>query len=186
MILRFLFWDEKVIKLLKYARKKLLYVILCPLMIIGEVMLEVRIPFLMAKIVDIGIKNSDLDYVYRTGGMMIVMAVLSLLFGSLAARFSAVAGVGFACNLRESLFGKAQDFSFSNIDKFSTASIVTRLTTDINTIQNAFMMSLRILFRAPVMFVMAIIYAVKINGRLSLVFLVVAPILVLFLRYLLQ
>ncbi len=168
-------------KLLKYAKGKLIFVILTPLMVICEVMLEVRIPFLLANIVDIGIKNSDLDYVYRTGGMMIVMALLSLVFGALAARFASVAGVGFACNVRESLFGKTQDFSFSNIDKFSTASIVTRLTTDINTIQNAFMMSIRILFRAPIMFVMAIIYAIRINARLSLVFFVIAPILVAFL-----
>ena len=111
--------------------------ILSPLTIVGEVAMEVLIPAVMALIIDNGIKKGDIGYVAKMGGLMVLMSIFSLCFGALAARFSAVAAMGFAKNLRSALFHKVQDFSFSNVDKFSTASLTTRLTTDVTNIQNA-------------------------------------------------
>lgn len=160
-----------------YMSKYKLYAILCPLAVIGEVMLEIRVPFLMAKIVDVGIPSHDIQYVIRTGGMMLLMALFALLFGVLSSKFAAKAAMGFGSELRRGLFEKIQDFSFSNIDKFSTASLVTRITTDVNNAQNAFMMTIRILVRAPLMLVSATIMAFTINASLVNVFLVAVPIL---------
>ncbi|MCR4639895.1 ABC transporter ATP-binding protein [Ruminococcus sp.] len=151
--------------------------ILCPVTIIGEVAMEVLIPAVMALIIDNGIKKGDIGYVAKMGGLMVLMSVFSLCFGALAARFSAVAAMGFAKNLRSALFRKVQDFSFANVDKFSTASLTTRLTTDVTNIQNAFMMFIRMAFRSPIMLVCATIMAVKQNARLSIVFLFAIPIL---------
>lgn len=164
-------------KLMPYMSKYKLYAILCPLAVIGEVMLEIRVPFLMAKIVDVGIPSHDIQYVIRTGGMMLLMALFALLFGVLSSKFAAKAAMGFGSELRRGLFEKIQDFSFSNIDKFSTASLVTRITTDVNNAQNAFMMTIRILVRAPLMLVSATIMAFTINASLVNVFLVAVPIL---------
>ena len=170
--------DTSVIrKLAPYMSKYKLYAILCPLAVIGEVMLEIRVPFLMAKIVDVGIPSHDIQYVIRTGGMMLLMALFALLFGVLSYKFAAKAAMGFGSELRRGLFEKIQDFSFSNIDKFSTASLVTRITTDVNNAQNAFMMTIRILVRAPLMLVSATIMAFTINASLVTVFLVAVPIL---------
>ena len=166
-------------KLLKYTKGYRIYSLLAPLTIIGEVMLEVRIPMLMADIVDVGINGgAGVDYILSKGLQMVLMALASLLCGSLSARFASVAGMGFGANIRAALFGKVQDFSFANIDKFSTASLVTRLTTDINTVQNTYMMLIRVCVRSPIMFIMAIIYAIKFSARLSTVFAVVVPMLV--------
>ena len=166
-------------KLLKYIKGYRVYSLLAPLTIIGEVMLEVRIPMLMADIVDVGINGgAGVDYILSKGLQMVLMALASLLCGSLSARFASVAGMGFGANIRAALFGKVQDFSFANIDKFSTASLVTRLTTDINTVQNTYMMLIRVCVRSPIMFIMAIIYAIKFSARLSTVFAVVVPMLV--------
>lgn len=166
-------------KLLKYTKGYRIYSLLAPLTIIGEVMLEVRIPMLMADIVDTGINGgAGVDYILSKGLQMVVMALASLLCGVLSARFASVAGMGFGANIRAALFGKVQDFSFANIDKFSTASLVTRLTTDINTVQNTYMMLIRVCVRSPIMFIMAIIYAIKFSARLSTVFAVVVPVLV--------
>lgn len=151
--------------------------LLSPLMIVCEVALEVTIPLLMARIVNVGIANSDIGYIARTGLLMIGMALLSLIFGALAARFSSTAGAGFAQNVREALFNRVQEFSFANIDRFSTASLVTRLTTDVTNAQNTFMMVIRMAVRAPVMLVCAIFMAVSINAELAVVFLLAAPIL---------
>ena len=151
--------------------------ILCPVTIIGEVAMEVLIPAVMALIIDKGIKKGDIGYVAKMGVLMVLMSVFSLCFGALAARFSAVAAMGFAKNLRSSLFHKVQDFSFANVDKFSTASLTTRLTTDVTNIQNAFMMFIRMAFRSPIMLVCATIMAIKQNARLSLVFLFAIPLL---------
>ena len=151
--------------------------VLCPVTIIGEVAMEVLIPAVMALIIDNGIKKGDIGYVAKMGGIMVLMAVFSLCFGALAARFSAVAAMGFAKNLRRALFRKVQDFSFANVDKFSTASLTTRLTTDVTNIQNAFMMFIRMAFRSPIMLVCATIMAVRQNARLSIVFLFAIPIL---------
>ena len=164
-------------KLSPYLSKYKLYIILCPLAIIGEVLLEIRIPMLMAKIIDIGIANKDMSYILRTGSLMVLMALISLVFGALAARLASVAGIGFAKELRQGLFYKIQEFSFSNIDKFSTASLVTRLTTDITNIQNSFMMIIRLLVRSPVMLVSATFMAFRINSSLVTIFFVAIPIL---------
>lgn len=155
------------------------YAILTPVTIIGEVMMEILIPTIMAAIVDEGIKKGDVGYVAKMGGLMILMALLSLAFGAFAGRFAAVAGMGFAKNLREKLFAKVQSFSFANVDKFSTSSLITRLTTDVTNTQNAFMMVIRMAIRSPIMFIGAIAMAVKINARLSMVLLIVLPVLTL-------
>ncbi|SHM17611.1 ABC transporter ATP-binding protein [Ruminococcus flavefaciens] len=151
--------------------------ILSPVTIIGEVLMEVLIPMVMALIIDNGVKKGDVGYVAKMGGLMVLMSVFSLCFGALAARFSAVAAMGLAKNLRSALFRKVQDFSFANVDKFSTASLTTRLTTDVTNIQNAFMMFIRMAFRSPIMLVCATIMAVRQNARLSLVFLFAIPVL---------
>ena len=151
--------------------------ILAPVTIIGEVVMEVTIPLVMAHIIDDGIRQGKVSYVAAMGGVMVLMALFSLIFGALSGRFAAVAAMGFAKNLRSALFRKVQDFSFSNVDKFSTASLTTRLTTDVTNIQNAFMMFIRMAFRSPMMFIFATIMAVRQNAKLSLVFLVSVPIL---------
>lgn len=155
------------------------YAILTPLTIVGEVFMEILIPTVMAMIIDNGIKKGDVGYVAKMGGIMIIMSLLSLAFGAIAGRFAAVAGMGFAKNLRSKLFEKVQDFSFANVDKFSTASLITRLTTDVTNTQNAFMMCIRMAVRSPIMFIGAIFMAVRINAKLSLVLLVVLPLLVI-------
>ena len=129
----------------------------------------------MARIIDNGIKQSDIGYVIRMGLLMMFMALCSLAFGSLAARLSAVAAMGFAKNLRSALFRKVQDFSFANVDKFSTASLTTRLTTDVTNVQNAFMMFIRSAFRSPIMLICATIMAIRANVSLSRVFLFSIP-----------
>ena len=151
--------------------------ILSPLTIVGEVAMEVLIPAVMALIIDNGIKKGDIGYVAKMGGLMVLMSIFLLCFGALAARFSAVAAMGFAKNLRSALFHKVQDFSFSNVDKFSTASLTTRLTTDVTNIQNAFMMFVRMAFRSPIMLICATCMAIRQNAKLSLVFLFAIPVL---------
>lgn len=164
-----------------YMKKYGIYAILCPIMVIGEVLLDIFIPLLMSKIVDYGIplgkETGSIDYILKMGALMIGMAMLALLFGALASRFSAKASMGFGSELRRGLFAKIQDFSFSNIDKFSTASLVTRMTTDVNSAQMAFMMIIRMLVRAPVMLICATAMAFAINRSLVTVFLVAIPIL---------
>jgi len=153
------------------------YAVLTPIMVIGEVILEIFLPLIMAKIIDVGIGNSDVGYVVRMGALMVLMAALALLFGALAGRFAAVAGMGFAKGLRKKLFEKVQEFSFANVDRFSTASLITRLTTDVTNTQNAFMMTIRVLVRAPIMLVSATVMAVTINTRLAVIFLIAIPVL---------
>jgi ATP-binding cassette subfamily B multidrug efflux pump len=164
-------------KLFPHLGKYRTYAILAPIMIICEVTLEVIIPRIMASIVDIGVAGKDTGYIIKMGALMIFMALASLLFGALAARFASVAATGFAKNIRKSLFYKIQDFSFENLDKFSTASLVTRLTTDVTNTQMTLMMMLRMMIRAPIMLVMAIIMAVSLNARLVAVFLIAVPVL---------
>jgi len=151
------------------------YAVLAPISVILEVILEIFIPFLMTKIVDIGIANSDMGYIAKTGLLMVVFAVLSLVFGVLSGRFSAKAATGFARNIRKALFYKVTDFSFYNVDRFSSASLLTRMTTDVTNTQVSFMMMTRVMFRAPVMMVGATIMASKINSELSLIFLIILP-----------
>lgn len=151
--------------------------ILAPVTIVGEVLIEIYIPFLMAKIIDVGIADADVAYVVKVGLLMILMAVVSMACGALSGRFAAVAATGFSKNVRKRLFDKVQDFSFANVDRFSTASLITRLTTDVTNVQNAFMMVIRIAVRGPVMLVSATVMAVGISPSLSMIFLVAIPVL---------
>ena len=151
--------------------------ILAPVTIIGEVAMEVTIPLVMSHIIDDGISKGRIGYVAAMGGVMVLMAVISLLFGAFSGRYAAIAAMGFAKNLRSSLFRKVQDFSFANVDKFSIASLTTRLTTDVTNIQNAFMMFIRMAFRSPMMLIFATIMAVRQNAKLSIVFLFSVPVL---------
>ena len=151
--------------------------ILAPIYVSLEVLLEVVIPILMASLIDYGIDAGNLNYVIKMGVMLLVFAAISLLTGALAGRSAAIASSGFAKNLRKDMYYNVQNFSFSNIDKFSTASIVTRLTTDVTNVQNAFQMIIRMAFRAPIMLTFAMIAAFRIHVQLSLIFLVAVPIL---------
>ena len=151
--------------------------LLAPLMSMCEVAMEVYIPYLMSKIIDVGIANGDRDYVLRIGGRMVLCALASLLFGILGGKFTAAATSGLAYNLRGAMFRKIQDFSFANVDKFSTGSLITRLTTDVAQIENSFRMIIRMLVRNPLMMIFSTIMAFSINARLSLVFLLALPLL---------
>ena len=164
-------------KVLPFAKKYGVYAILLPIAIIGEVWAEINIPKLMSQIVDTGIGNKDISYVLKVGGQMVLYALFALLCGALAARFAALGGLGFGSELRRGLFYKLQTYSFKNLDRFRTASLVTRLTADVNNIQNAFMMIIRVAVRAPFMLVCATWMAFKINHSLVSVFLVAIPVL---------
>ncbi len=158
--------------------------LLSPLLILVEVIIEVQIPFMMADMVNEVIlngANADMSYVVTQGLKMIGMALISLVSGAGAARFAAKAGMGFGSNLRSAIFAKIQDFSFGNIDRFSTPSLITRMTSDINTIQMAYTMIVRIVIRSPLMFAMAFSKAITINKELSTVFMIAAPFLVVML-----
>lgn len=155
--------------------------IIAPALLIIEVLIEVRIPFLMAKIVDVGIPAKDLNYVLRTGGLMLLMAFLSLACGAISSRFSSIASMGFGSEIRRGLFEKIQGFSFSNTDKFSTSSLVMRLTTDVTNVQNAFMMIIRLMVRSPIMLICATFMAFEINSSLVVVFLAAIPFLAIML-----
>ena len=152
--------------------------ILTPILIIGEVIMEVTIPRIMKDIVDIGIANQDIAYVTLHGGKMMLMALCSLAFGALAGWTASVASIGFGTRIRKALFDRVQDFSFSNVDRFSTSSLITRMTTDINNTQQSWMMLIRSLVRSPIMFVSASMMAFSLNKTLSLIFLIAVPILV--------
>jgi len=151
--------------------------VLTPLVLILEVIAEILIPFMMTKIIDVGIANGDIAYVLKTGALMLIISLASLSFGVIGGRFAAVASTGFAKNLRRRLFYKVQEFSFANVDNFSTASLVTRLTADVTNTQNAYMMVIRTLARAPIMMISATFMAIKINAELSSVFFVAIPVL---------
>ena len=146
--------------------------ILTPLFMIVEVILEMMIPLLMASIIDDGVEKGDMHHIYMVGICMVLLAALGLLTGVLGGKFGARASAGFAKNLREAMFNNIQTFSFSNIDKFSTPSLVTRLTTDVTNIQNAFQMLLRMFTRAPSSLICAMVMAFSINARLASIYLV--------------
>ncbi|MCM1577976.1 MAG: ABC transporter ATP-binding protein/permease [Ruminococcus sp.] len=164
-------------KLLSCVGEYKKYAIATPIIMIGEVLMEVSIPMVMAQILDVGIKTGDINYTVKMGVLMACMALFSLLCGALGGKFAATAGMGFAKNVRKKLFDKVQDFSFANVDRFSTASLVTRLTTDVTNVQNTFMMIIRMAVRAPFMLIFALIMAISLNAQLALVFLVAIPIL---------
>ncbi len=151
--------------------------ILTPIFTALEVVMEVAIPFVIAYIIDDGISAGNMGNVYLYGGLMLVIAFLSLLFGALAGKYAAAASSGFACNLREGMYENIQRFSFSNIDKFSTAGLVTRMTTDVTNLQNAYQMVLRIAVRAPVMLICSLAMCFFINAEMSSVFLVAIAVL---------
>ena len=144
--------------------------ILTPVFTAAEVFMEILIPFVTAKIIDEGINGQDMSKVYMYGGLMLVLAFLSLFFGVMAGKFAASASTGFACNLREGMYMNVQEFSFTNIDKFSTASLITRMTTDVTNVQNAYQMLIRIAVRAPLMLICSMIMCFTINVELSLIF----------------
>ena len=151
--------------------------LLTPLFTAGEVLMEILIPFIMAALIDEGIEAGRMDETLRYGAIMLVLAVFSLAFGVLAGRFAARASSGFACNLREGMYENIQTFSFANIDKYSTAGLVTRMTTDVTNVQNAFQMLLRIAVRSPLMLICSLVMCFVISPRLSCIFLVAMLIL---------
>ena len=164
-------------KLAKYMGEYKLHSILTPIFVIFEVFLEVLIPFLMSEIIDNGIEASNLGYTIKMGLLLVVFALLALLFGALSGHFAASASSGYAKNLRKEIFYKIQGYSFANIDKFSTSSLVTRLTTDVTNVQQAFQMIIRIAVRCPVMLVTALIMAFVKSPKLSLIFVAMIPFL---------
>lgn len=164
-------------RLLKSVREFKKDALLTPFFVVLEVVMEVIIPMVMALLIDKGIDGQDMAAIWKYGIILVLCAMLALVFGAAAGTFAARASTGFARNLRHDMYYNVQNFSFSNIDKFSTGSIVTRLTTDVTNVQNAFQMCTRIAVRCPVMLVFALFMAMKINSRMALVFLAVLPIL---------
>ena len=172
--------------LAKSIRQYKLSSILAAVFVIGEVIMEVMVTFLMSKMIDEGFSSENLDYVLRIGAGMLIMTVLGLTFGLLSARFAAVASGGLARNLRKDIFYNIQDFSFQNIDKFSSASLVTRMTTDITNVQMAYMMIIRLLVRAPIMMIFSLIMAFILSPRLSVVFVIAIPALAIVLIFIIR
>lgn len=160
--------------------------LLTPLWTTAEVLMGVLIPYVTASLIDKGINAGDMGQVYRFGGIMVLMSCLSLMFGILSGRTSAYSSTGFAANLREAMYRNIQRFSFSDIDKFSTAGLVTRMTTDVSNLQRAFQMLLRVSFRAPLNLVFSLFMCFFINARLSLVFLVAMVVLTTSLFFLIR
>ena len=151
--------------------------VLSPVFVILEVLMEVLIPLMMAKIIDVGIMNGDMGYIIGMGAVLGAMAMLALFFGVKAGNYAAKAGAGYAKNLRHDIFYKIQQFSFKNIDRFSTPGLVTRLTTDITNVQMAYMMSIRLLARAPIMIVLSLIMTMTVNAQIALILLLTVPVL---------
>ena len=164
-------------QLLKSVREYKKVSIMTPLFVIGESVMEVLIPFFMADLLDKGITDGNMNYILKMGLILCISAVISLLFGALAGKFAADASAGFAKNLRKDMFYKVQQFSFSNIDKFSTSSLVTRMTTDVTNIQNSYQMILRIAVRAPSMMIFAMIMSFTVNAQLAWIFVACIPVL---------
>ncbi len=164
-------------KLLRSVREYKRETILTPVFVALEVFMEVLIPLLMAKIIDVGIMEGDIGYIVKVGIILVVLAMVSLFFGAKAGQLGAIAAAGYAKNLRHDIFYKIQDFSFGNIDHFSTPSLVTRLTTDITNVQMAYMFTIRLLARAPIMIVLSWIMTLTINVPIALLLLAMVPIL---------
>ena len=151
--------------------------LLAPFFVSLEVVMEVVIPYYMGKLLDNGINAGDMNYIIKIGSMLAVFCVMSMIFGVLAGKYAAFASVGFAKNLRHDMFHNVQNFSFSNIDSFSVSGLVTRVTTDVTNLQNAYQMIIRIAVRAPLMLVFSLAMTMKVNARLSMIFLAVVPLL---------
>ena len=166
---------KKVLQQLGRYRKD---TILCIIMAALEILMEILMPFITALIIDQGLEAANLNLVYRYGILMVVMALLSLVFGALAGKCAASASAGLSANLRQAIYNNIQTFSFSNIDKFSVPGLVTRMTTDITNVQNAFMMVIRIAVRAPLMLIFSYIMCLIISPRMSLMFLIAVAFLI--------
>jgi ATP-binding cassette subfamily B protein len=151
--------------------------ILAPIFVTLEVILDVLIPFLMAYLIDNGINKSDLKTIYLISGILVLCAILAVIFGALSGRYASIASSGFAKNLRQDMYYKVEEYSFANIDKFSTASIITRLTTDVTNVKEAFNMVIRVAIRAPFMLLFALIMSFIINPKIALIYLCVIPFL---------
>lgn len=173
-------------KLAGCIREYKLQTILSPLFIAFEVLIEVIIPFITAKLIDSIEMKSDISVIAKFGGILIALAMLSLACGALSGHFCAVASSGFAKNLRHDLFYKVQSYSFSNIDKFSTSSLVTRLTTDVTNVQNSFMMIIRTAIRSPMMIIFSVIMTLRISKKLTLIFLTTIPFLIVGVTFMLK
>jgi ATP-binding cassette subfamily B protein len=165
-------------KLGAYIGKYKWLFILGPFCVMIDVVCELFMPFLMGKIVDKGISALNLQYIIQVGILMIGLALVAMLFGSLNHKLAAEVSQGFAANLRQALFDRVQSFSFSNIDTFSTASLVTRLTNDVTQLQNTLLMSMRLLTRAPLMLICALVFAIAINAKLAIILFIAIPVLV--------
>jgi ATP-binding cassette subfamily B multidrug efflux pump len=166
-------------KLAGYVGRYKRMIMLVPIFVLLDVLCELSIPLLMSKIVDVGIAGKDVAYIARIGLYMALLSLAAIGFGIMMMRLSTVGSMGFGANLRDALFAKVQQFSFTNIDQFSTASLVTRLTNDVNNVQLTFMMALRMLLRAPLMLIIAFLLAYSINDELSVVLVVAIPVMVI-------
>ncbi len=166
-------------RLLKSVREYKKPSILSPVLISCEVIMEVLMPILMSKLIDNGIKKENMNYVWVMGTLLLVCMFTSMAFGALSGREAAKASAGFAKNLRHDMFHNLQKFSFSNIDKFKTSSIITRLTTDVTNVQNAFQMVIRIAVRAPIMLIFAMCASFYVNPKVALILLCIAPVLMI-------
>lgn len=164
-------WMQNMRTILNQIRQYKKATILTPIFTALEVIMEVLLPFITAMIIDKGLQQENMKVVYQYGAIMLLMAVCSLFFGAMAGKYAASASSGLACNLRESMYERIQTFSFANIDRFSTAGLVTRMTTDVTNVQNAFQMIIRIAVRAPLMMVTSMIMSFLINAQLSFMFL---------------
>lgn len=164
-------------KIAKSIREYKKPAILTPICMVMEVFMEIAIPYLLATLIDQGIEQSNLQVILKIGVLLVAAAFISLFFGVQSGKFSATAGAGFAKNLRQDMYEKVQQFSFYNIDKFSTSSIVTRLTTDVTNVQQAFMMIIRGAVRSPITIIFAMIMSFTVSPKIALIFLIAAPIL---------
>lgn len=153
--------------------------VLAPIFVTGEVVMEVIIPLLMSMLIDYGLTKNDMNYIIKMGAVLVLCCLISLIFGAMAGNFAAKASAGFAKNLRKDMYYNIQNFSFSNIDKFSTSSLVTRLTTDVTNVQNAYQMIIRTAFRSPIMIIFSMIMAFRINSELAVIFLGAVPVLLI-------
>ena len=153
------------------------YAIIAPIFVIGEMAAEVIIPFLTSNLIDYGIDKGDMNYIIKSGIYILICTILSIIFGCIAGSFSAKASAGFAKNVREKMYENVQNFSFSNIDKYSTSSIITRLTTDVTNVQNAFQMLAFVAPVAPALLILSTVFAFRINVELALLFLACVPLL---------
>lgn len=157
-------------------KKYMKYAVLCPILMILEVLADIIVPYLMSRIVDVGIVNQDISYIVKIGLIMVAAALVGMLFGIISSYFGAKAGFGFAAEVRQQTFKKIQGFSFANLDEFTVSSLITRLTNDCNTIGQVAMMSLRMAVRAPFLMLFALIMAFRINASLARIFLIAIPI----------